>query len=194
MSKYFKDYDAIIKNGLNDNSNLFSLKNFKTMTQKADNNCGPCCAIMTLKYFKDDRFTFDDENKVSKMMKTRPYPKGTNLSNMVKFFLNISNDEYKYKVTSSIDFKKDKDGNCFSKFKDFRDFVIKNIKENKVIIVENVDYGGHYQTIIGYDKVNKNLEEDMLIFADPSDFNDGNKDGITVFPAERFFYMWFDDH
>ena len=32
----------------------------------------------------------------------------------------------------------------------------------------------------------------MLIFADPSDCYDGNEDGYNYFPAEKFFYMWFD--
>ena len=57
----------------------------------------------------------------------------------------------------------------------------------------NVDYGGHYKVIIGYDEVDKNPDHDMLIFADPLDLNDGVQDGYNYFPADRFFYMWFDN-
>ena len=78
--------------------------------------------------------------------------------------------------------------------KNAEDELFEKLNKNIPIIVENVDYGGHYKVIIGYDCVNDNPEEDMLIFADPSDFNDGDRDGYTIFPAERFFYMWFDDH
>ncbi len=195
MSKYLKKFDFYnIDKLLQDSKMLAYLKQFKTIQQKYDHTCGPCCALMVLHYFKDKRFALTDEIKIADIMGTKPFPIGTDLPNIVNFFKNNINEEKIYKVISSIEYPKDKDGLCFSSFDDFKTFVISKLKNNTPIIVENVDYGGHYKVIIGYDCVNDNSEEDMLIFADPSDFNDGDRDGYTVFPAERFFYMWFDDH
>lgn len=126
-------------------------------------------------------------------MNCRPFPLGTNLKDLVKFLDSFVKDN-NLAVVSSINYKKNKDGLCFPTFKQFKNFVISMLKKSYPIIVENVDYGGHYKIIIGYDCVNNNYANDMLIFADPSDFNDNNKDGYSIFAAERFFYMWFDNH
>lgn len=128
------------------------------------------------------------------MMKTKPYPVGTNLPNFVNFFKSITDENHHYSIISSIDYPKNKNGLCFPTFESFKAFVISNIKEGNLLVLENVDYGGHYKIVLGYDSVNDNYEEDMLIFADSSDLNDGAKDGVGVFPADRFFYMWFDHH
>ena len=72
--------------------------------------------------------------------------------------------------------------------------MIESIDNGIPTILENCDYGGHYRVLIGFDEVNPdNPSEDIAIFADPSDLNDGCEDGYTYVPAERFFYMWFDD-
>lgn len=195
MSKYYKEYNFFdISKEKEDFSNLTILNHFKTMQQSYENTCASACAIMLLNYYNDNRFSEQDELKLTKFLKTKPFPIGTELSSFVKFFKTISSSEHNYIVVSSIDYKKDKNGLCFSTFEDFKEFVLDNLKNGYPIIVENVDYGGHYKIIIGYDCVNDNSDEDILIFADPSDLNDGNKDGYYIYPADRFYYMWFDDH
>ena len=197
MGKYYKHYnyyDLKDSETVGEFSRLTILDNFKTFQQRKNNTCAPCCAIMMLNYLGDYRFTDKDEMRVAKMMKTRAYPYGTDLKNVVDFFHQMSDDEHKYTCISSIEYKRDKIGLCFSTFKRFKNFILDNLKSGYPILVENVDYGGQYKIIIGYDCVSENAEEDMLIFVDPSDLNDGLNDGYTTFPAERFFYMWFDDH
>ncbi|MFH1728660.1 MAG: hypothetical protein ABIA04_09610 [Pseudomonadota bacterium] len=45
---------------------------------------------------------------------------------------------------------------------------------------------------MGYDDVGtKEIDDDILIFADPYDRIDGNQDGITYFNADRFYWMWY---
>ena len=62
-------------------------------------------------------------------------------------------------------------------------------------MVENVDWGGHWRVIIGYDDMgDKQDGNDVLIMADPSDTTDHLQDGYGIVPAERFFHMWFDAH
>ena len=63
-------------------------------------------------------------------------------------------------------------------------------------MVENVDWGGHWRIIIGYDTMGTDdiTSSDVLIMADPYDTADHLQDGYVVVPAEKFFYMRFDSH
>ena len=67
---------------------------------------------------------------------------------------------------------------------------------NVPIMVQNVDWGGHWRVIIGYDTMGTDdiTSSDVLIMADPYDTADHLQDGYVVVPAEKFFYMWFDSH
>ena len=70
----------------------------------------------------------------------------------------------------------------FSIYSDFKDFV-----------VENVEWGGHWRVIIGYDTMRtENTLDDVLIMADPYDTCDHKQDGYVVNNGEKFFSMWFD--
>ena len=61
------------------------------------------------------------------------------------------------------------------------------------IMVENVEWGGHWRVIIGYDTCGtENTLDDVLIMADSYDTSDHYQDGYAVNNAERFFSMWFD--
>ena len=60
-------------------------------------------------------------------------------------------------------------------------------------MVENVEWGGHWRVIIGYDTCGtENTLDDVLIMADSYDTSDHYQDGYAVNNAERFFSMWFD--
>ena len=81
----------------------------------------------------------------------------------------------------------------FVSLESFFAFVLSNLKNKIPVIVENIDYGGHYKVIIGID-IKENYCDDIIIFADPYDKNDGKTDGYNYFYAERFYNMWFDEH
>ena len=198
-NKYFYHYNFYdIENEPNLNkSSLVILKHFKTLQQQTEYTCGPRCIEMVLKYLFTDEKNCElanlDEFKISNMINTRPYPHGTKLKNMVNFFKKMNKNNL-YTIISSIDFPRKENDLCFSDYKDFRNFVVSNLTEGSPIILENVDYGGHYKVLIGFDKLSDEGNEDILIFADPYDDTDGCQDGYNYFPASRFFYMWFDDH
>ena len=198
MAKYYNDYDFFnITNECEGFENLYIINHFETFQQSTEETCASCCVIMLLNYLEGGGFRVykkSDEISLAKALKTKKFPCGTNLENIVDFLKNDKIIAKKYDVVSSLDYKKDDNGFCFSNFKEFKNFVISSLKEKYPIIVENVDYGGHYKIIIGYDCVNENFEDDVLIFADSADFGDANKDGYSIYPAERFFFMWFDDH
>jgi hypothetical protein len=68
-----------------------------------------------------------------------------------------------------------------------------NLKKSIPTIVEWIDWGGHWVTVVGYDdRGTADVRDDVIYFADPSDTVDGTRDGLTSFNALRFDYMWFD--
>lgn len=153
------------------------LTHYPTYQQTTEYSCGPASALTVLNYFGNENF---DEPTLMKLLETKPQI-GTSLGNMVKFFKSIG-----WEVQSSLD-TPPFDGYEFQKF------VVENLSAGKPIIVENVEWGGHWRVIIGYDSLGTSeLYDDVLIFADPYDTSDHNQDGYTIGSLDRFFYMWFD--
>ena len=154
------------------------LPHYPTYQQTTEYSCGPAAALTVLYYFGNENF---DEATLIKEMKTTPLS-GTSLGNMVKFFKGIG-----WEVQSSLD------APPMDEF-EFQKFVVKNLSEGKPIVVENVEFGGHWRVIIGVDTVGteNQLYDDVLIFADPFDTSDHKQDGYAVESLDRFFYMWFD--
>ena len=59
------------------------------------------------------------------------------------------------------------------------------------VLVDWVDWGGHWQVVIGVDDCGtESVWDDVLIFADPYDVTDHCQDGYYTFPLGRFFSMW----
>ena len=68
-----------------------------------------------------------------------------------------------------------------------------NLKAGVPTLVEWIDWGGHWAVVIGYDTLDtKRTDDDVIILADPADYGDDKRDGITYFNAGRFDAMWFD--
>ena len=151
------------------------LTNYPTYQQTTGYSCGPAAALTVLNYFGNHDF---DEVTLIKSMKTK-HEVGTSLGNMIKFFKSIG-----WEVQSSRE--------PMEEF-DFQKFVIKNLRRGKPILVENVEWGGHWRVIIGIDTMGtENIYDDVLIFADPFDTSDHNQDGYAIGSLDRFYSMWFD--
>ena len=153
------------------------LTHYPPALQTTEYSCGPVAALTVLHWFGNNDF---DEATLIRKMKTQPNI-GTSLGNMVKFFRDIG-----WEVHSRLDTPQITD-------EEFKDFVMKNLSEGTPIMVENVEYGGHWRVIVGYDTMGtENTYDDILIFADPYDTSDHRSDGFAVGSADRFFSMWFD--
>ena len=156
------------------------LPHYPTYQQTSDYSCGSAAALTVLNYFGNHDF---DEATLIKRMKTKPEI-GTSLSNMIKFFKEIG-----WEVQSSLDKPPMEDD-------EFQKFVVKNLSQGNSILVENVEFGGHWRVIIGYDEIGTpdDTYDDVLIFADPFDTSDHKQDGYTSGSFDRFYSMWFDAH
>ncbi|MBP2634470.1 MAG: hypothetical protein H6Q72_377 [Firmicutes bacterium] len=182
QSPYYKVLDFY---NLQSTDTLTLLPHYKTYQQTTEITCGPAAALTVLVHFGNTNW---QEQDIAKIMNTKPAV-GTDTKGMVLFFNSIG-WEVKSSLTAS-----HKDGSTFAKIGDFRDFVIDNLKTNTPILVENIDWGGHWRVIIGYDTMGTaTVADDVLILADSYDTADHFQDGYVVNPVEKFYYMWFDAH
>lgn len=183
MKKYFYDYDFY---NMKSSKNFHLVEKFQPIQQQNDNTCGPVSVKMILQYYGQQVELSEEE--LVKIFKTRPYPHGTRLKDLINGTRKICDNE----ILSSLDMKRGKERKIFQEYQAFKEFALTYLDKNVPILVENVDCGGHYRVLIGWDEDEKNSSKDVLIFADPYDIYDGVNDGYNYFPAERFFDMWFD--
>jgi len=182
QSPYYSSLDYY---NLTSTNTLTILPKYKTYQQTTEITCGPAAALTVLVHFNNTSW---DELKTAKIMGTKPEV-GTDTKGMVKFFKQIGWDVKSSLTTTT------KAGTTFATVKDFKDFVIANLKNNTPILVENIEWGGHWRVIIGYDTMGtETTADDVLIMADSYDTADHFQDGYVVNPVEKFYYMWFDAH
>ena len=181
-SPYFKAVDVY---RLKSAGSLIVLEKYRTKQQQTEYTCGPAAAYTVMEHFLGA--SPDDEMAIAKIMGTHPIgmpDAGTNTRGMCRYF-----QKKGWTVRSSLT-----DGSP-EEYGDFRNFVVKNLKAGIPVMVENIDWGGHWRVIIGYDSMGDDVDaNDVLLMADPYDTNDHCQDGYNIVPAERFFYMWFDAH
>lgn len=164
---------------------LTILPNYQTYQQTTEFTCGPAAALTVLNYAGNTSW---DERAIGKIMNSKEKI-GTDTKGMVQFFKRLGWD-----VKSSLTTTK-QDGATFSSTNEFKDFVLLNLKNNTPIMVENIDWSGHWRVIIGYDTLGtETLADDVLILADSYDTADHLQDGYVTAPVEKFYYMWFDAH
>lgn len=175
-SAYFKQLDIY---NMQPQGSLLLLPKFKTTQQITGYTCGPAAANMVVMHFMGK--PLHEEMEIAKIMETSSYT-GTNTAGMCRYFKELG-----WKVASSEDSETPKN------YPAFLEFVKQHLQNNTPVIVENVDWGGHWRVIIGYDSMNTEYHgDDVLIMADPYDLADHLQDGYVIVPAEKFFYMWFD--
>lgn len=162
---------------------LVILPCFKTYQQTTEYTCAPAAALMVEQYVMGKQLTRDDELRIAEGCKTQSFRgehPGTDMKEMVCYYTREG-----WEVHSTYT-----DGKVSRR--QFPQFVIDNLRNNTPIIVDNIDWGGHYRVIIGYDTMgDEYFENDVLIMADPYDTTDHLQDGYGIESATRFYYMWF---
>lgn len=176
VSPYFKHLDFY---NMKSSGNLTILTHYPTYQQTTEYTCGGA-AVLTMLYWYGNKSY--NEMSLTKALKTRPYPYGTHFHEIVNFFKSLG-----WQVKST------KDRDYFSRYDDFKDFLLRELRAGHPILVENVEWGGHYRVIIGYDTIGTDdFLDDVLIFMDSYDTSDHKQDGYAIQNGERFFNMWFD--
>ena len=173
-SKYYvvNDYYNMKSNGT-----LHIISKYDTYQQTAEYSCGCATALMVLYHYGNKDF---DEMQIGELVNV-DVEKGTSVEGLANFFKSIG---YAVEYNASVN-------SFFDDINDFEKFVVEKIDSGVPIMVDWVDWDGHWQTLIGIDTCNDNNPyDDVLIFADSYDVTDHYQDGYYIFPLGRFFDMW----
>lgn len=154
------------------------LRHYPTYQQTTEYTCGPAAVLTVLYYYGVEKY---DEASLAVELKTQGCHIGTNQKDMIAFFERIG-----WKTQSNKTLPRFEDDKSFMKF------ARETLSAGVPILVDNIEWGGHWRVIIGYDTMNTaNTFDDVFIFADPYDTSDHKQDGYTVGSVERFYAMWF---
>ncbi len=156
---------------------LHILTHFETYQQTTEYTCGAACTLMVLNWFGAKRY---HEMLVGQLIESEEGV-GTAVENIALFFDVIG---WNVESHASTELK-------FDTLEHFEQSVIQYIDRGIPILVDWVDWAGHWQVIIGIDTCGSDTPyDDVLIFADPYDITDHYQDGYYIFPLSRFFGMW----
>ncbi len=172
---------------------LTILTNYKTTQQTNGWTCGPASALTILEWY-GMRGDLNEMDLVS--LRQKDEPGATSLRQMINIFEGLEKKlGQKWDLYSTFDAAIDWDDGAYpyATYKGKRvnlfDLVPQILKEGKPIIVGWNDWGGHYQTIIGYDTLGtETTADDVLILADPYDTTDHHQDGYLIQSAERLIW------
>lgn len=156
---------------------LHILTHFQTYQQTTEYTCGAACSLMVLNWFGKSRY---HEMLVGQLIESIP-GKGSTVGNIADFF-DLIGWEVDYHADTELRFQEPED---------FERYVIDSIDNHTSVLVDWVDWAGHWQVIIGIDTCGtEEPYDDVLIFADPYDVTNHFQNGYYTFPLARFFYMW----
>ena len=156
---------------------LHILTHFETYQQTTEYTCGAACALMVLNWFGAKKY---HEMAVGRLIESKPEV-GSTVTNIADFFDLIG---WNVEHHASKDLR-------FDSVESLEASVVDMIDRGIPIMVDWVDWAGHWQVIIGIDTCGSDTPyDDVLIFADPYDVTDHFQDGYYIFPLSRFFGMW----
>jgi peptidoglycan hydrolase-like protein with peptidoglycan-binding domain len=147
--------------------------------------------IMMVNYLSGDVLSEDD---LDKEMDIRYYDNpredgsyGASTASLVKAFKDRG-----YAVVTSAD-TADESGYSFHTEVEFGAYLKEQLTAGHPTMVENVEWGGHWMVIIGYDDMGTDTPlDDVLVFADPYDTTDQYQDGYFTKNFEKYYCEWFD--
>jgi preprotein translocase subunit SecG len=176
-SKYFKSFDIY---NTKSSGSLILLEKFKTYQQTSSYSCGCASLIMAIHYLDG---TIIGEEDCSKKAKSVPI-NGTLPEN-----LEIAIREYGYDYESKRKGFDNDEVPSYDEFK-FSEYLKNSLKQNESVIILSNDWGGHFTVVIGYDDMGTDdIEDDVVIIADPFDTSDHIDDGYTIWSYERLYYQ-----
>lgn len=156
---------------------LHILEHFETYQQTTEYTCGAACALMVLNWYGKKKY---HEIAVSQLVESHA-SRGSTVENIADFFDLIG---------WNVDFHADTNKK-FETIEEIEKFFVDTIDSGTPIMIDWVDWAGHWQVLIGIDTCGSESPfDDVLIFADPYDVTDHKQDGYYTFPLGRFLGMW----
>ena len=167
---------------------LTILTRYKTYQQTTDYTCGAASTVMLMEYYGVYDETKYDERSMANAMHLS-YDSGIQAGSIAAYLSALG---WHVEVSTMGEARFDS-GDYDRDVSDFTAWVLENLQNGHPILVEWIDWNGHWQTIIGYDTMgNTDFSDDVLIMADSYDTSDHRQDGYYIVNAERFSSMWVD--
>jgi len=200
-SRFYKHNDYY---NMVDDETLTIIEKYRPILQTTEWTCGNSMAVGVLNHYGITKY----DEQTCAAMATSNDETGTTLDGLVEFFKGVpevkiveaapygTQDKTKAPFSSSSLYAGENSDDTEAWVDDAADsyfiqWLVGHIQGNRPIMVNWVDWGGHWQAIIGYDNNGTPvISDDVLIMADPYDTTDQWEDGYYVVPLERFFYMW----
>ncbi len=156
---------------------LHILTHYETYQQTTEYSCGCAAALMVLHHYG-----VNDYNEMQICERAGADPsKGTSVEGLASFF-----EELGFRVDDHAAVEP-----RFAGIGDCEAYLIRAIDGGAPVMVDWVDWFGHWQTIIGIDTCDTaSPYDDVLIMADSYDVTDHYQDGYYVVPFGRFYAMW----
>ena len=174
QSRYYVANDYF---NMKSDATLHMLNRFQTYQQTTEYTCGAASALMVLNWFGQKQY---HEKAVAALLETHT-TKGSAVESIADLF-----DLIGWNVDShaSIDRR-------FQTMEAAEQAIIDYIDRGIPVMIDWVDWAGHWQVLIGIDTCGTDTPyDDVLIFADPYDVTDHKQDGYYTYPLGRFFGMW----
>ena len=156
---------------------LHILTQFQTYQQTTEYTCGAASALMVLNWFGQKQY---HEKAIAGLLETHA-TKGSSVENIADLFDLLG---------WNVDYHASTDRR-FQTVEAAEQAIIDYIDRGIPIMIDWVDWAGHWQVLIGIDTCGTDTPyDDVLIFADPYDVTDHKQDGYYTYPLGRFFGMW----
>jgi len=156
---------------------LHILSRFRTYQQTTEYSCACASALMVLEHYGVHDYNELDICRIAGTDTTE----GTGVEGLVDLFESLGWE---------IMYHADTDRR-FQSLTKCEEFFISMLDSGKPVMVDWLDWGGHWQVLIGLDTCGTDdPHDDVLIMADPYDTTDHYQDGYYIVPFDRFFSMW----
>lgn len=172
---------------------LVLLDHFKTYQQTSERSCGAACVLMTVYYLTGEapgEDTLDKEMDIRYIDNVREDGSyGATTASVARAL-----EDRGFTVQTSAD-TQDEEGYSFHSEYELVEFITTQLKSGKPVIMESIEWGGHWMVLIGYDDMGtpEVTLDDVLVFADSYDTSDHCQDGYYTISFERYVSQWFDD-
>lgn len=174
QSRYYVANDYF---NMKSDTTLHILHQFQTYQQTTEYTCGAASALMVLNWFGQKQY---HEKAVAALLETH-CTRGSSVESIADLFQLLG---WNVDFHTSTDLK-------FQSLESAEQAIIDYIDRGIPIMVDWVDWVGHWQVLIGIDTCGTDTPyDDVLIFADPYDVTDHKQDGYYTYPLGRFFGMW----
>ena len=174
QSRYYVANDYF---GMKSDATLHILHEFQTYQQTTEYTCGAASTLMVLNWFGQKQY---HEKAVAGLLETH-CTKGSAVENIADLFDLLG---------WNVDYHANTDRR-FQTIEAAEQAIIDYIDRGIPIMIDWVDWAGHWQVLIGIDTCGTDMPyDDVLIFADPYDVTDHKQDGYYTYPLGRFFGMW----